>query len=211
MRNTLAFQPTDTRVVLFDIGGVLIELSGLSKMLSWLENRVTVEQVYTLWLTSPNVRAFETGRMEPEVFAERIIAELQLPVGKEEFLTEFCTWSLKRLPGAVELVNRVPKVFVRATLCNTNALHWPALLQQEELLAGFDHHFASHLIGKIKPDAEAFEHVVDTLGCKPSEILFLDDSRLNVDGAKEAGITAFQVRGPVEAEEVLRSQGVLPK
>ena len=210
MRKTVAFQLTDIRVVLFDIGGVLVELSGLSKMLTWLENRVTVEQVYTLWLTSPNVRAFETGRMEPEIFAERIIAELRLPVGKKEFLTEFCTWSLKRLPGAVELVNRVPKRFVRATLCNTNALHWPALLQHEELLGGFDHHFASHLIGKIKPDAEAFEHVVDIFGCKPSEILFMDDSRLNVAGAKQVGIMAFQVRGPVEAEQVLRSQGVLP-
>ena len=211
MRNTVEFQPTNIRVVLFDIGGVLIELSGLSKMLSWLENRVAVEQVYTLWLTSANVRAFETGRMEPEVFAERIIAELQLPVGKEEFLVEFCRWTLKVFPGAVELVNRVPKKFVRATLCNTNALHWPALLRHEELLGGFDRHFASHLIGKIKPDAEAFEHVVDTFGCKPSEILFMDDSRLNIAGAKMVGIRAFQVRGPVEAEQVLRTQGVLPK
>ncbi len=210
MRNTVTFQPTNIRVVLFDIGGGLIELSGLSKMLSWLENRVTVEQVYTLWLTSATVRAFETGRMEPEIFAERIIAELQLPVDKEEFLAEFCRWTLKGFPGAVELVNRVPKKFVRATLCNTNALHWPALLRHEELLGGFDQHFASHLIGKIKPDAEAFQHVVDTFGCKPSEILFMDDSRLNVAGAKKVGITAFQVRGPVEAEEVLRSQGVLP-
>ncbi len=204
----MTFDPPKIRVVLFDVGGVLIELSGLAVMLSWLQNRVTPEQVYTIWLSSPTVRSFETGRMKPELFAERIIAELELPVGKEEFLAEFCRWPLKGFPGAVELVNRVPRKFVRATLCNTNALHWPALLRHEELLGGFDHHFASHLIGKIKPDEEAFRHVVDTLSCAPSEILFMDDSRVNIAGAKKVGIRAFQVRGPAEAEQVLQAHGV---
>jgi HAD superfamily hydrolase (TIGR01509 family) len=38
-----------------------------------------------------------------------------------------------------------------------------------------DHHFASHLTGKIKPDEEAFQHVLATLGCDDPETLFLDD------------------------------------
>jgi len=36
--------------------------------------------------------------------------------------------------------------------------------------------FISHLTGKIKPDADAFEHVVDSLGFMPA-VLFLDDNR----------------------------------
>jgi len=32
------------------------------------------------------------------------------------------------------------------------------------LINAFEHHFASHLIGKIKPDEEAFRHVTDALG-----------------------------------------------
>ena len=201
----------EIRVVLFDVGGVLVELSGLAVMLSWLNNRVTAEEVYTIWLTSPTVRAFERGRMEPEIFAERIIVELQLPVSKEEFLTEFCKWSLNLLPGALELVKNVPKKFVRATVCNTNALHWPALMRHEELFGGFDRHFASHLTGKIKPDEEAFLHVVESLACRPEEILFMDDSRLNVAGARNVGMAAFQVRGAVEAEQVLWANRVLPE
>ena len=35
------------RLILFDVGGVLIELSGLAMFLSWLENRMTTEQLYT--------------------------------------------------------------------------------------------------------------------------------------------------------------------
>jgi putative hydrolase of the HAD superfamily len=162
-------QRNEIRVVLFDVGVVLVELSGLAMLLSWLGHRVTAEQVRTLWLTSPIVRSFETGKMQPAAFAEQMISELSLQVGREEFLTELYIRSQRILPGAVELVRRVPRYYMRATLCNTNALQWPSLIEQRDLIGAFDHHFASHLTGKIKSDEEAFQHVLATLGCEGSE------------------------------------------
>ena len=209
MNSSRLSQQNEIRVVLFDVGGVLVELSGLDMLLSWMPHQMTPEQAINLWLTSPTVRAFETGRIEPEVFVEQVISELALPVGREKFLAAFCTWGKEVLPGAVELVRRVPRKYVRATLCNTNFLHWPNLMCRRELCEAFDHHFASHLTGKIKPDEEAFEHVLATLDCSAPEVLFMDDSRLNVDAAKRIGINAFQVKGPLEAERVLREAGVL--
>ena len=202
-------QPNEIRVVLFDVGGVLVELSGLAMLLSWLGHRVTAEQVRTLWLTSPIVRSFETGKMQPAAFAEQMISELSLQVGSEEFLTELYIRSQRILPGAVELVRRVPRYYVRATLCNTNALQWHSLIEQRDLIGAFDYHFASHLTGKIKPDEEAFQHVLATLGCDGPETLFLDDSQPNVAAAKRVGMHAFQVQGPVEAEHALREAEVL--
>jgi glucose-1-phosphatase len=112
----------EIRAVLFDVGGVLVELSGLAMLLSWLGHRLTAEQVRTHWLSSPIVRSFETGKMEPAAFANQMIAELGLRVGNEEFLSELYTRSPRIFPGAVELVRRVPRGYVRATLCNTNVL-----------------------------------------------------------------------------------------
>lgn len=66
----------EIRVVLFDVGGVLVELSGLAVLLSWLGHRATAEQVRTPWLTSPTVRLFETGKMQPAAFAEQLITAL---------------------------------------------------------------------------------------------------------------------------------------
>jgi FMN phosphatase YigB (HAD superfamily) len=106
-------------------------------------------------------------------------------------------------------VRRVPRYYVRATLCNTNALQWPSLIEQRDLIGAFDYHFASHLTGKIKPDEEAFQHVLATLGCDGPETLFLDDSQLNVAAAKRVGMHAFQVQGPIEAEHALREAEVL--
>ena len=200
----------EIRVVLFDVGGVLVELSGLAMLLSWLGPRVTAEQARTLWLASPVVRLFETGKMQPVAFAEQMISELSLRVGSKEFLSELYIRSQRLLPGAVELVRRVPRSYVRATLCNTNALQWPILMEQPDLIRVFDHHFASHLTGKIKPDEEAFRHVLATLDCKGPETLFLDDSQLNVVAAKRVGMIAYQVEGPEEAERALRQAEVLP-
>jgi phosphoglycolate phosphatase-like HAD superfamily hydrolase len=46
----MGLQRNEIRVVVFDVGGVLVELSGLAMLLSWLGHRVTAEQVRTLWL-----------------------------------------------------------------------------------------------------------------------------------------------------------------
>jgi len=148
--------------------------------------------------------------MEPEAFADQMIADLRLQISNEEFLRELYTRIPRTFPEAVELVRRVPRSYVRATLCNTNALQWQALMGRHDLVGAFDHHFASHLTGKIKPDEEAFQHVLATLECEGSETLFLDDSQLNVTAAKKVGMIAYQVEGLEEAERALREAKVLP-
>jgi putative hydrolase of the HAD superfamily len=68
---------------------------------------------------------------------------------------------------------------------------------------------ASHR--RIKPDAEAFEHVLDSPGCRPAQVLFLDDNLLNVEAAQGLGMDAFCVRGAGEAERVPTDLGIIEK
>jgi putative hydrolase of the HAD superfamily len=196
-------------VILFDVGGVLVELRGIPTMLHWLDHRMGMEELWAVWLSSPAVREFETGRCAPDKFAAQIIRELSLPVDQQEFLDAFARWPASLYPGALDVVRSVPERFTRATLCNTSVLHWSRVLNDFELGTVFHHHFASHLTGRIKPDAEAFEHVVDTLRCKPSQVFFLDDNTLNVDAAKRCGMHAMRVQGPSEARVALETAGIL--
>jgi putative hydrolase of the HAD superfamily len=199
------------RVVLFDLGGVLVDLSGVPTMLQWMDNRVSRDELLKMWLMSPVVRAFESGRATPEAFADQLIAEMGLPVERTRLLEEFARWPEGLFPGALDLVDRVPRRYTRATLCNTNALHWPRLMEDMRLSGAFDHYFASHLIGKIKPDEEAFQHVTEELECRAEEVLFLDDNQLNVEAAKRFGMVAVQVRGVIAAERVLVEAGVVER
>jgi len=52
----------------------------------------------------------------------------------------------------------------------------------------FDSSFYSSDVGWAKPSAEFFRHVVEALGVSPDEVLFVDDSQANVDGARVAGL-----------------------
>ena len=196
-------------VVLFDGGCVLVELHGIPTMLGWLDNQTSIEELWKLWLTSPVVRRFETGRATPDEFAQEIIREMSLPVSPQEFIANFQSWLTGLYPGALEMVTSLPARFTRATLCNTNVLHWPRLMNDFGLDQHFQHHFASHLTGKIKPDHEAFENVLGTLGCQASAVFFLDDNILNVEAARDVGMHAVRVRGPAEARRARVEAGIV--
>jgi HAD superfamily hydrolase (TIGR01509 family) len=67
----------------------------------------------------------------------------------------------------------------------------------------------SHITGRIKPDPDAFEHVVESLGCMPGQVLFLDDNMLNVHAAQSLGMQAIRVRGAIEAQHALAELGII--
>jgi glucose-1-phosphatase len=198
------------RVILFDVGGVLVDLGGVDALLSWMGPSASVEQLWPMWLRSPSVRAFETGRSGPMEFARGILAELKLDIAPERFLASFAAWPTQAYPGALELVASIPDHYQRALLSNSNVLHWPRVLDEMALRSSFEHRFSSHLIGKIKPDAEAFEHVLDRLNCRPAEVLFLDDNLLNVEAARSVGMQAQRVRGVQESRIALQAAGIVP-
>jgi HAD superfamily hydrolase (TIGR01509 family) len=199
----------DISVVLFDVGGVLVELSGMETMIGWLGTGITAEELWVKWLRSSAVRQFETGGSEASDFALHVTREFQLDIEPAFFLKSFEGWPLGLYPGVMEMLARIPSRYRRALLSNSNALHWPRILDEMGLGAAFEHHFASHLTGKIKPDNAAFEDVVATLKCSPREVLFLDDNRLNVDAAQSLGMQAVRVVGPVEAQRVLIEFGII--
>lgn len=196
-------------VVLFDVGGVLVELGGLDVFRGWTDGRMTDDEIWGLWLASPAVRAFERGEIEAEAFGRAVVAEMALPIAEAHFLETFSAWPRGLLPGASALVERLRPELRRATLSNTNDLHWPRVLGEMGLGALFGHHFPSHETGKIKPDAEAFHQVAEGLEIAPERILFLDDVRHNVEAARDAGLRAEQAVGVEAAERVLVAADLL--
>jgi putative hydrolase of the HAD superfamily len=201
--------PNDIRVVLFDVGGVLVELSGVEVMLEWLGQSMTTEEMWRRWLRSEPVRQFETGRIDANEFAARVTQEFDLPVDPQRFLESFTRWPTGLYPGTLEMLARIPTAYQRALLSNSNSLHWPRVLGEMQLGSEFDHHFVSHLTGHIKPDADAFEHVAASLGCAPAHVLFLDDNLINVDAARQVGMQAARVQGPIEAQRALTDFGII--
>ncbi|MEN3113430.1 HAD family phosphatase [Uliginosibacterium paludis] len=195
-------------VVLFDIGGVLVELDGVPCMARLLGRDAHSEALHALWSASPVVFAHETGKIDARTFATELVAEMALPVSPEIFLQEFCRWPVGLLPGALALLDEIPDRFCVAALSNTSAAHW-ARIQAMGLPERFDQTWLSHLIGEMKPAPGAFLAALEGMGFPAQEVLFLDDSLRNVEAAAALGMRAHQVTSPAEARQVLLRYDVL--
>jgi len=195
-------------VVLFDLGGGLVEVAGASQTIAWagLDSH---QALFGHLLGSAAFREFEMGRRSPESFARAMCAELRLPVGPAAFRADFAGWPNRVLPGAAELVAALPGDLVVACLSNNNAVHWPRLSGELGLGRWFAQQFLSHHLGLIKPDPAIYQHVIRALGAPPDAILFLDDNPANVRAALAQGIDARRVLGVADARLALRSAGLL--
>jgi FMN phosphatase YigB (HAD superfamily) len=195
-------------LVLFDLGGVLIEISGVSSMkaLSGIEDD---DELWRRWLTCDWVREFERGRCSVDAFAAGVVADWSLTVTPAEFLDAFVLWPTGALPGAAELVAEVRERIPAGCLSNTNALHWDRNAPRWPILTGFDFRFLSHELGVLKPDRELYDRVAEQLPVARERVLFLDDNLVNVDGAIDAGFRAARTRGVDEARAALVAANVL--
>ncbi len=200
-------QPFD--VILFDLGGVLIELTGVPVMLAWTRGRFTEDQLWERWLSSPAVRKFESGKSTPEQFGGAMVAEFELAVSTETFLDEFLYWPRRTYPGTRTLLRKLSDGHTLASLSNISEMHWERICNEMDLAPYFNINFPSFKTGYVKPDKEAYINALAALECPPERVLFMDDNAANVDTARTLGMTAFTVDGLTGVEAVLKKVKLL--
>jgi len=193
-------------VLLFDLGGVLVENVGFDRFNALLPSPIPLDDLKTKWLASPAVRAFETGRCSPELFARNVVSDWQLPLTPEAFLDAFTYWPKGLYAGASELLASLRQRYVVACVSNSNEIHW-------QRFNGFREHFdvalSSHVLGEVKPDPEFFLRALQECNATRGEVAFFDDSLANVDAARSLGIEAFHVNGFDEVRLTLAERGWL--
>ena len=203
----MPIQP-EIQVVLFDLGGVLIELGGMGDIAAFA-NETNEDEIWRRWLTCPWVRRFERGQCSEAEFGQGMVESWSMPVSPDSFLEAFEAWPKGLLPGAKELVESTARHARVACLSNTNSIHTQRQWKEFGIYELFNGLYLSHEMGLVKPDREAFDFVVSALGIPREHILFLDDNQINVDGARAAGLQSERTVGVAEAQAVLETAGVL--
>lgn len=197
------------KVILFDLGGVLVHWEGVKKLAALSSGAITEEQSRRFFLESDWVKIFETGMCTPEEFAEGVATQLKLPVSPDELLDEFISWDRGFYPGAVELLDALKPHFILVCLSNNNVLHWKFLCETYGIRRRFHRLYPSHETGLLKPSREAFEGVLRDMNYGPAEYLFFDDNRECVEEARSLGLNAFQVSGVEEVRSRLKELELL--
>jgi putative hydrolase of the HAD superfamily len=197
-------------LLLFDLGGVIVEFSGPKELGRHLRWPSTPESILERWIRCRHTDEFERGRLTPAEWAERFIKDWDVDLARDEFLTRFTTWSRRVLPGARELLEQLRPRYRLAALSNSNELHWERNTHELRILELFDFAISSHQIGLAKPNPEIFRVAVERAGVSsPDAIMYFDDLDVNVAAANAAGMRAYQTRGVEELRERLVSERVL--
>lgn len=198
---------TEFEVLVFDIGGVLVELGGIQSMTQWSQQEFDEPELWRRWLESPYVRGYELGECSSHEFAQGVMKEFELVVEEAEFLTAFEHFVKLPFEGAHDLLSTLRTQIRVVSLSNTNEAHWQRVVHEMKIADAFDANYPSHLTKAIKPDAAAFAHVLEEEGCAAERVLFLDDNILNVEAAVQMGMVAREVKGIDGAKAVLREYG----
>ncbi len=185
--------PTDYKVILFDLGGVLLELGEYPLKPDWFRGKI--DFAAQDWFHSDVAIAFEQGRLSAEEFAQTMINTLALDVSSEALLAHFAHWISGLYPQVDETLAALKSDFILAFLSNTNEVHWPRIISEFGFEQHFTHMFASHHLQLSKPNPAIFQVVLQTMNVQAHEVLFYDDNPTNISTAHTLGIDAVHVKG----------------
>lgn len=196
------------KLLLFDLGGVLIEVD-TTELKALGKPGQSVVELWETWLTCDAVQRYESGKIGDREFATGVLAAFGSPIEPQTFLASFTRWPIGFYKGTAEFLESLRPRYKLAYLSNSNALHYPRFEHEFRAPQYFDYCFASFKMGAVKPHREIFEKALAMLPFKPEEIFFVDDNRLNIETARSLGIQAEVARGLDEVKQVFAQEKLL--
>lgn len=196
-------------VLLFDMGGVLVDWDGTTPLVALTGGRLDREAARRFWLESPWVGRHDLGQCDVETFADGALEELGLDMDRAGFIAEYLGWVRGLYPGCPELLEQLGRHYRLSTLTNNNAAHFERICRDLDLGRFFDQVFASHLLGMKKPDARIYAHVTEALGVPPERIAFFDDNAECLEPARAIGWQTFHTVGFESLRAALAGIGAL--
>ncbi len=185
------------KAIIFDLGGVVVDLD-----FSNFYNRIITQSPLNKPQTPIMLEFFRQsdiyhqGNMTDDEFYQLACDLLQVcMVDQSEFFKAFNSIISDINLDVIKIIKKIrdSKKFKLIALSNVNSSHWDFILKKKwAFLHYFDELILSHEIHLIKPDPKTFEYAIQKAGCKPEQIVFIDDGLNNIRSAKQLGIIAIK-------------------
>lgn len=195
------------RVLLFDLGGVLIDIDFDRALRAWQPlSRLSLDELKRRFRHDEAYERHERGEITSAQYFDHAAAQLELDADPARIEAGWNAILVAQIDETLALIRAVRSRIPCHAFTNTNAVHHARYPQMFPAVpACLDSTFTSYQIGSRKPERRAFEHVVQALGVPASSILFFDDALSNVEGARQAGLQAVHVRSPADVAQALGS------
>ncbi|MFQ5585793.1 MAG: HAD family hydrolase [Thermodesulfobacteriota bacterium] len=196
---------TSTRVIVFDLGNVLLpfdwerSIQGLQKIDRGAAQRV--ERV----VDSDVMLAYEKGSVSTGEFYRRAVEMLEVTIPLPEFKRLFSDIFTAN-DDLIALLPHLCERYKLFLLSNTCEMHIEWIEKRFSLLHHFDELILSHQVGHVKPEREIFDTVLARSGLTPEKHFYVDDIFHYTEVAKGLGFQAhhFQSQGGLLKELEVR-------
>jgi glucose-1-phosphatase len=202
--------PGTTDALLFDLGRVVLDIDFKRAMACWAGHAgCEPSDIAGRFSADEFLRQYESGEISDDAYFARLRATLGLGISDAQLLEGWNAIFVGEIPGIAQLLARAAERLPLYALSNTNPPHIAHFSKTyADVLRHFRELYLSSTIGLLKPDAAAYDHVVNAIGVPASRILFFDDLAENVEGAKARGLHAVQVKSSADVANALAALGI---
>jgi 2-haloacid dehalogenase len=203
--------PSRRRVVIFDLGGVLIDWNPrylYRKLFAGDEN--AMEAFLTEVCTVEWNERQDAGRTFAEAVGELLPRHADKRDLIEAFGRRFDEMITGEIPGTVDILADLKRAGTpRYALSNWSAETFPPQRARFPFLAWFNGIVVSGEEGVLKPDPRIFRILLDRYEIASGEAVFIDDDPANAAAASALGIHGIHFRSPRQLRGELRTLGLL--
>jgi glucose-1-phosphatase len=206
----LPLAPGAADALLFDLGRVVLDIDFNRVLASWAGHAGCAPAALTGRLVlDDNFKRHERGEIEDAEFFAGLRGSLGIDVSDAQFLEGWNAIFTGEIPGVSQQLARAAQRLPLYAFSNTNRPHVEHFsVAYAPVLGHFREIFLSSAIGLRKPDAAAYDHVVQAIGVPAGRIVFFDDSAENIEGARNSGLQAVHVRSPDDVADALTALGL---
>ena len=197
-------------VIVFDLGGVIVNVNFKSPLGMLFDNSGTVSNKTKDKSNFSNLlRFYDMGKISVADFHEKINDHLDIELSFDEFIRASNDAIEAGDDGIESIVNSLSKKYKLAILSNTNPVHYEYIKEKYLIIELFDHILLSYEMGAVKPDAAAYEKLMDATSMLPSQHLFIDDRIENINAAKEIGMDGIHYISIENLRMELKNRGII--
>lgn len=181
----------EIKAVVFDFGGVLAD-EGFRMGLKAIgrKNGLDPDDFFRTADALIYETGYVTGKCDESEYWRALREKTGIKGSDEELRKEVLSRFVLR-PEMFEWVEKIKSSGLTVAVLSDQTNWIEEINERRPFYGRFDHVFNSFRTGRSKKDPSVFLEIASVMGARPSEVLFIDDNKANVERALRAGLKAF--------------------